>query len=56
VTTLYVNMSRVVRVEEFPTELALVVSGEMLILNVVDHVVLLDTCFGALQTLIQVDV
>jgi len=53
---LYMHMSRVVRIEELATVLALVVPGEMLIFNVVDHMVLLNTGFWTLQTLIQVDI
>jgi len=53
---LYVHMSRVVRIEELAAVLALVVPREMLIFNVVDHMVLLNTGFWTLQTLIQVDI
>ena len=54
--SLYVNMSRIVRVKQFLTELARIVSRKVLVFNVVDHVVLLGACLRAFQTLKQVDI
>lgn len=51
-----VDVPRIVRVEQLLTELTRIVSGEVLVLNVVYHVMFLDTCLGALQTLKQVDI
>ena len=50
------DVPRIVRVEQLLTELARIVAGEVLVLNVVNHVMFLDTSLGALQTLKQVDI
>ena len=50
------DMPRIVRVEQFLTELTRIVAGIVLVLNVVYHVMFLDTSLGALQTLKQVDI
>ena len=51
-----VDVPRIVGVEQLLAELTRIVAGEMLVLNVVYHVVLLDASLGALQTLKQVDI
>ena len=51
-----VDMPRIVRVEQLLTELTRIVAGIVLVLNVVYHVMFLDTSLGALQTLKQVDI
>jgi len=50
------DVPRIVRVEQLLTELTRIVAGEVLVLNVVNHVMFLDTSLGALQTLKQVDI
>ena len=51
-----VDVPRIVRVEQLLTELTRIVPWEVLVLNVVYHVMFLDTSLGALQTLKQVDI
>ena len=50
------DVPRIVGVEQLLTELTRIVSGVVLVLYVVNHVMFLDTCLGALQTLKQVDI
>ena len=50
------DMPRVMRVKQLLTELTWIVAGVVLVLNVVYHVVFLNTSLGALQTLKQVDI
>jgi len=50
------DVPRIVRVEQLLTELTRIVAGEVLVLNVVNHVMFLNTSLGALQTLKQVDI
>ena len=50
------DVPRIVRVEQLLTELTRIVAREVLVLNVVNHVMFLDTSLGALQTLKQVDI
>ena len=52
----YMDMPRVMRVEQLLTELTWIVAGVVLVLNVVYHVVFLNTSLRALQTLKQVDI
>ena len=50
------DMPRVMRVEQLLTELTRIVAREMLVFDVVYHVMFLDASLGALQTLKQVDI
>jgi len=51
-----VHMARVVRVEQLVTILARIISGHVVILDVVNDVVFLGASLGTFQTLIQVGV
>ena len=50
------DVPRIVRVEQLLTELTRIVAREMLVFDVVYHVMFLDASLGALQTLKQVDI
>ena len=53
---LYMDMPRIVRVEQLLAEFTGIVAGEVLVFDVVDHVMFLHTSLGALQTLKEVDI
>lgn len=52
----YVDMARIVRVEEFLAELARVVAWEVLVLYMIDHMMFLGASLLAFQTLKQVGI
>ena len=54
--SLYMDMPRIVRVEQLLAEFTGIVAGEVLVFDVVDHVMFLHTSLGALQTLKEVDI
>ena len=56
VCSLYMDMPRIVRVEQLLAEFTGIVAGEVLVFDVVDHVMFLHTSLGALQTLKEVDI
>ena len=51
-----VDVPRIVRVEQLLAEFTGIVAGEVLVFDVVDHVMFLHTSLGALQTLKEVDI